>query len=459
MSLKIKIGLTAALVLSFLFIHMYFTPDQKLQAAELTQSVAAPFPAADIPMDSYIIGPDSLVNIKRSTGTRIKIGPGSFSKKDGSAFRGPVELKVREFHSAADMLRAGIPMNVKAGSEDLLQSAGMIEMRAYAAGEELEIKDGKSIAVDLAGYRPAEGYDLYYLKDNSEWIIPGEFKADVNKGKADRLEELSKLPKKPEYSDSLKNYGMTFELAGNLYDAPYLTAFAGRKWRIYGPYNESDVKKAFRINWDDVGINLIDKEKMIYEMVFSRSLNTSSDGGKAFQEIKLKAAPVLDDCTARGDSGLFQSQMKDYLTMLKKAEEEKKRLEGEASLINSFEIQKMGIYNIDRMMKIKDPVITSVQFDFDNELEKRVNHVKIFALLKGENSLIQIKSDERKKIRLFPGTQMELVAFLPDNTVAVIDNAQIEAACRLKKAKIEFISTRYPAEAYLRRGGEMLAKN
>ena len=68
-----------------------------------------------------------------------------------------------------DLLRSGIPMNMGDSANQWLQTAGMIELRAFANGEELQLAEGKELGVELAAKNPADRYSLYYFDQDKNW--------------------------------------------------------------------------------------------------------------------------------------------------------------------------------------------------------------------------------------------------------------------------------------------------
>ena len=85
-----------------------------------------------------------------SNGTHLKIPPNVFSYVDGRLVSGTVMLKFKEFHDAKSILISGIPMQLNENRNDYMQSAGMMDIRAYAGSQELKLLRDKSIGVSLA---------------------------------------------------------------------------------------------------------------------------------------------------------------------------------------------------------------------------------------------------------------------------------------------------------------------
>ena len=75
-----------------------------------------------------------------SNGTHLSIPPKAFLTKDGKLVNGEVNVKFREFHDAKSILLSGIPMQLNENRDEYMQSAGMMELRAFKGRESLVYK-------------------------------------------------------------------------------------------------------------------------------------------------------------------------------------------------------------------------------------------------------------------------------------------------------------------------------
>ena len=189
---KLKIGIIVVL----LVITAFFVSTHISRQDEYVQKVIPPVPDADLKFKNYEINSDSLSLLKTPTGTQIKVQPGSFIHKNGTKVNGLVSFKLREMHNPYDILCSGIPMSLNQTRSGFLESAGMIEMRAFQNNEELEVNPQKNIDVQLAAYKPSKGYQLYYLEDNN-WKTKDTFLTIQNIDKQQELNRLKKLPPPP----------------------------------------------------------------------------------------------------------------------------------------------------------------------------------------------------------------------------------------------------------------------
>ena len=135
----IKIAAALLILLSLFFVWMKFSKDK----IQYEQNIHPPIKSQDIAFEEYRFHKDSTLKIERATGTLISISPNTFVHKNGSEVRDSVLLKVREFHNTEDIFRSGIPMSIDKKRKQILQSAGMIELRAFSGGRNSNVASSR----------------------------------------------------------------------------------------------------------------------------------------------------------------------------------------------------------------------------------------------------------------------------------------------------------------------------
>lgn len=415
------------------------------------QTINPPVPSADIQFKKTTVNADSNVVIESPTGTKIKIKAQTFISKNGSPVKGNVDFKFREFHNAYDILRSGIPMSTSQDRNSFLASAGMIELRAYQNNEELNVDPQKNIEIQLASFKPSDGYDLFYLENNTDWKTKDSFEMGINVSKQEKLKILSNVPPKPYEDDSTKE--IVFDLSSNLSDAPYLKPFKDMMWRINPKDATPTIINAMRVNWDEVSIKELNHRKMLYELTFKKEIEEPSLSGnedkKYTKSIVVKATPLLHEQNKRQDRKAFALQMKAYNEILAKMEDEKLRVSKEADLVNSFKINKMGIWNVDKFLKRDDLIFTKVSFDFEKDIDPEINHVKIYVIYEDDNSVIQFLPTDFSKIGIIKDKKISIVAVLPQNKLAVVNYDVIKKQIALNNQKIYLVTNKVEANSYL----------
>ena len=412
-----------------------------------SQKIEPPIIAADIPFNEYLLHPDSSMLIHLPTGTAIKISSAVFEREDGKPIEGSIAFRVREFHNAYDILRAGIPMSTDADRKNFLQSAGMIELRANNNGMTVKLKEGKQLEVALAGYKLSDGYDLYYTADGSNWAITDRFITDSNTRRNNRLRELSIIPQSPLDSGEITK-DLIVSLQVDLTALPYLKPFANLQWLIAKKDINPQVIAAMRIIWDDVAIREISRRKLQYELVFKKKLSLISDS-EMVQQLVVKASPITGGKNKREDRRIFADQMATYKIILAKVEEEKSRLLQEAAMLNSFKISKMGIWNIDRLMKSNDMYFVNVSFDFEKQINRDINNLKVFVIYEDDNSVLPYAAKEWTKIGFRPNQKASLVVVLPKNEIALVTSEQLQQQLKTSSQTLLFKTKRVSGVEFL----------
>jgi hypothetical protein len=137
---------------------------------------------ANVPYNKYKVNATNGGTITHNK-SKIKVPAGSFVKKSGEAVQGDVEIKYREMHDQAEILASGIPMTYdSAGTTYHFESSGMIDIRGSQNGEEVFIKPGKNITVEMASENQESKFNLYALDTvGQKWIYKGKDKITVEK--------------------------------------------------------------------------------------------------------------------------------------------------------------------------------------------------------------------------------------------------------------------------------------
>ncbi len=408
--------------------------------------VSAPVRDIDVPFQVHRFQADSGTSFRLPTGTRINIEPGSLVDANGNVVRGEVEFRVREFHRAEDLFRAGIPMDTRANGSDRLQSAGMIEMRAYSNQQELSVAAGRSIGVGLADYRNAKGYDLWYMEGDADWNKRGSFTTDSNRIKIQMVQSLTdslNKMKAPTEEDP-----RVFELVTNVKEVPYLKAYEGLKWRLDDSQPIEVMEVQTRIHWEGVRIKRVNKKKNLYELTFTQFDRDDTATSKGIQKTILAQA-LSSRADMRARSAEYEKDLAEFERIQNERREELARAKREADLIQSFRADRLGIWNLDKLMKMEDCIPVYVRFDFEKEIGQD-EKVRLFALYDGENSIMEFSRDKWNQVYLQKGKAMRLVALLPKEKIAVVSDAAIQSALQRSMTEVTFQTERKEAKEFLK---------
>ena len=431
---------------SIAYYLMNVKKNEEPQTNNSLPSIKPPVPGADLVFDEYSISPDSSMEIERTTGTLLQVPADCFRRADGSKPSEKIQLKVRELHDPASILRSGIPMEVAGTNGQHLQSAGMIEMHAYENGQELKINAGKSIEVELAGFRSAKGYSLYYLENNQSWKVTDTFENKENMRKKKRL---AKLEKKTTVPDSSYVSDFIFSIDADTSARPELKPFINQSWQLAEQVDEHKLNRALRQNWSLAHIKSTNRRKMEYTITFTVE-GTGDDNKPIKESFSILAKPVLNKgMSKKNQRKEFDKKMDEYVVLEKQRIEELERVKKQADLVNSFKANQMGIYNIDKIMT-EDMITSNIHFDFENELKGNKEEHQVFMILEENNSVIVIKRDSWNKMTIPSKRKFHFIAVLPGNAIAYVASDHIQGKLSMGKTELALSSQRKPADAYFK---------
>jgi hypothetical protein len=397
------------------------------EEASYEQKIKPPVSLEDIPFNAYTFDADSGITIERNTGTMVKIAPGSLVDSSGKRVKGLVNLSVREFHDVESLFFSGIPMSIDSRRKNFLQSAGMIELRATSNGKKVDFAKNAAAEVELASFKEAKNYQLYHLQDDQNWSITDTFISKINIRKAKALEQLEGKYKN-------QHEDLYLELATNLEYAPYLKPFKGLQWKVASKDVNEELLDAMRMDWDEVKVIPPTGLNRKYKLVFEGKTTSYNDTG-VYRTYTVKAIPM------RSGKKLAKNTMMDMIgeneKILVQMEDEKKRIQKESDMVNAFKINKMGIWNVDKLVNSDDIVWADVEFDFEEKVDPGVNKISIYLMFINENTVIQYLPRDWKKVGFKKNAVMKIRAVLPGGRIVEVDPFQIKSKIK-NSGKITF---------------------
>jgi hypothetical protein len=113
----------------------------------------------------YAINTDTITTLICEKGTKLIIPARAFVLEEDPAVPAKVrvELRVIEVYNSVEMFR--YHLNTQREGGQLLESAGMVYLQAYAEGKKLQLKEGKEI---LLGFPKKKGFTSASLSSNTE---------------------------------------------------------------------------------------------------------------------------------------------------------------------------------------------------------------------------------------------------------------------------------------------------
>lgn len=222
-----------------------------VQRANQTR-VQPPIPGKNVPFEVYRISAKKGGTITYPTGSSIEIPANAFADVKSDT----LEVRYREFHTPLDIFLSGIPMQYDSGGiTRTLETAGMLEIRAFDKGKELKLKEGSSISVKLASSSSDPKFNLYELdtltqnwldRGKDQILLPGKTSA-VHTTRSARQNGISKkeLAKPEVLAPGKYSFSITYDNE----EFPELSAYDGVLFEV----TDNSFKSAYyKVNWNKI---------------------------------------------------------------------------------------------------------------------------------------------------------------------------------------------------------------
>mgnify|MGYP003583410250 FL=1 len=425
-----------------------------------------PYPGMEVKLTSFNIDSQKDTAIVLSNGTIITYTAGSLIKNNGDAVSGNVELLYREFHDAVDIFLAGIPMDYNSmGEKRTMQTAGMFEIDATQGDSELKIADGKSIKVSLASKYKGEQYNFFYLNpDDGNWNWVDLPSCEINADKAiaqqaldakkpqklfgdeffvlnynklldiylnDDWYKINKLKNDKDLRKKLEEYNFKYYNINVWVEVKFNRAYYQPAEILWRDLDGKDVPKwanKLEIEWkkDANGKwymtnepKLIAGENNVHTLVIS-------DKGKTFSK-QMQAIIPLKNLLKQSASSLKEN----YDNAMIELAEEQKKVDAMAETFRAFNVNRLGIYNFDCLLKLDEnwfPV--APMFTLENH-----NETKQVILIFGDNSgYVKMTEKEFASMKINPKSEHRIIIPFADNQVELYP---IDALLKLDVASLK----------------------
>ncbi|MDH4474455.1 MAG: hypothetical protein QE487_17750 [Fluviicola sp.] len=379
------------------------------------------------PADEFVLTLTNAQELITAKGSHIHIPANAFVRKDGSQPSGKARLVFNEFQTAGEIIASGFPMRYKTPKGDTIQfeSAGMFEIRAFEGDEELELKKGKTIEVELA--TPKSGmYNFYQLDDNTRaWTekannlspVPNRY-LEEQKAQLKELEAITaSKPKKPvEYSPSDRLFDIKV-------DPKKYTEFqemGGVMWKYVGKKKEADPSvnpKLFHEKYEFMRLNPKEGEDMIYEVAFSSKDDT----------VVLDLAPVFPGKLKAKNEKRLKEKIARFNAAMKEQEKVRQQQRNESALLRLFNVDKLGVYNWDRQYKEGNVVPVLAQFTFDGKPHTDFPLASVYLIPEGKLAIIQYDAASAIAFAFDSFERNRLIAVVGENEVYSLSNKEFQA--------------------------------
>lgn len=392
----------------------------KLETSFAKQEITPPFKALDVDFNQFNVENSKSQKLQLDNGTSIEIPANTFVDKNGQPVTSPVNIQYREFHNAAEILASGIPMKAfYNGEEGIMQTAGMFEINATVDNEEVFIADGKEVTVNMASNVDGDNYDFWlFNRGEGNWENKGASTPQPNTQKANAQKALASMEKitapTPPVKFDKKKPVLNFDL--NLDGFPELKNMKNIFWQYTGKgENPQKAKWIFQEQWATADIKK-GKRANEYTLVLKndkRNFSTSvcpSQSGSDFNKAMAK----------------YDEEMKAYKSNALTIDEKKNFMNRQAEFVRSFNINQMGIYNYDILLKNPDNFLFAANFDFGPDVPKAHSKVNVYLITNDGRSVVAFPFSDRKRFGFNPDVDNQLIAILPNNKIATFDQEDFE---------------------------------
>jgi hypothetical protein len=189
----------------------------------------------------------------------------------------------------------------------------------------------------------------------------------------------------------------------------------------------------------------VNEKQSKYKLLFWKTMNQLGDESQVTKNFSVYAIPVseagIDIVKTMRNRFLSEDSIK------KEVESEITRINKEADLVNAFKINKMGIWNIDRAIKLSDFIPVRASFDFQSTF-KSFQRVRLFCVLKEDNSVVDFLDWQKEPIFLSVERPMQIAAVLPSGNIAYVDFDQIRQRLAQGSNEVVFTTKERTAQDY-----------
>jgi hypothetical protein len=414
---KLYIGLTSAVAVSAMAIAWYFA------IIHQPSGIHAPITEMDVPFDTISFRAENGVVLTYKTGSSVFIPADALIDEAGNKVTGVVQAQYREFHSAWDIFRAGVPMGNMAEGRALM-SGGMFELSVEQNGRVLDLATGKKAKVSLAAYWLTDGYEVFTFDGSTSWQENGVPVLDSNFAKFDGLAGLQPLSPKP-INPEVGQGDIVIDLDADAYNNPDLQFFKNTRWRLVADEtpNFKENLWAFSVIWDRMKIIKHDPDRNLYKLQMTQKQENYA-GQVITRNYEVMVTPVLEGADLEASLASFKLAMEQYDSVAIYVQQEKDRLEAQADVLNEFEIEKLGVHNIDQLINNGTMLALKTDFDFLGEINPYFSRVQVYFLNHDLNTVQSYGLIDWDKVYVQPGSNTTVLAVLSDSRVAIFDGSE-----------------------------------
>ncbi|MCB9284628.1 MAG: hypothetical protein H6563_11175 [Lewinellaceae bacterium] len=404
--------------------------------------VKPPIPGAEPGFTEWTFLAEEGSSEVQPSGTRICIPPYAFVDTDGNPVYGPVTVRYREMHDGLSIFLAGIPMDYQNGQ---FTTAGSFEIRASQEGQALGLAEGNSISVLMASFEEGEDYDFFFLDENEAraWEELGTNRPLINSEKVALSKKIERM--QPSLAFPLNRKYMAFN-----YNAILDMYYKNDLSKVQDNIVKRDME-AYGLGWVETGVHewiqfkgeTYNAALMVWKNLDGKAfpewtkdrwgditqekgndyVYTMKDKEKGLEfSVRLRAIMPLSTLFAFPP----EKWQNEYDAIMAKIEEETQRMQMMASVMRSFEVSELGIYNWDKLMKESNRVLVDADFKWPVEVNEDLANIEVVLITGDNKGVVKYPPYSWDALALVPDPNARFFAVLPGNRIAIYPPADFK---------------------------------
>lgn len=339
------------------------------------------------------------------TGSEIEIPENAFVDKNGNAVTGDVKIVYKEIRSITDIIANDVDMTYdSAGTTHYFKTAGMFDIRALKDGEELQLKKDKKINISYASFANDENYNFYSFKDG-KWIFEEASTVEKEQEPQNHNDNLIKPVKADPSNDLIIDAPVKYAHIAEL--KPYQSI----TWKYAGDKTKEQIIKLLSNRIKNPSIDKTTK-KGIYKYTFTIK--------KVMHEIFIQ--PVFTGKAYANAMQQFNASTNRETPAMRK---------------RPTSISTMGLKNYDIIFG-GPTLYVQAKYKVKSTIANEVINADPSVFHIAANNVV-VKQRNNGKIKYFSELENRLVAILPGNRVAVLNNEDfVKQINNQKDTKVEF---------------------
>ena len=399
----------------------------------------APFGSPlDVPTIQFSLEGTEPQRIELPSGTTIDVPARAFLTQDGQV-PDQVALSVREFHSAEDVLRSGILMQMGPGSDEHLQTAGMLEILASNNGQALKLQSPLSITMP-ADSALDEAFQMWTVDDAGRWVDAGDLDITANASRTEALARIDSTLAAQEQGPSESSLELEepwrFTVEGDEERAPYLQPYQGVVWEwIPDHEGQPAPEHTLRSAWTECSIEKVRGEEYALTFTYEKT-NTMSELILEKKQIKARPQNKKRDMKRREEAYALAKEA--WEVEMASLREERMRVAAQGAFLLQFEVADLGLINVDKLEDTNDWDLVAMNFDFAPSIPF-LDRSEMFLVLEDDQSVLRYIRADWNRIPIPPTGRCHLYSVLAPDRVAYLSPEEFDRQIRAQTKPRPFL--------------------